>query len=69
LIITSSSTYRGEEIMSLYGDFEFVRAETEYRLERGRPAGWISGRAKNVLRRTPTRRTRDSLGGRHNDAA
>jgi hypothetical protein len=55
--------------MSLYGDFEFVRAETEYRLERGRPAGWIKGRGKSALRRVATRRTADSLGGRHNDAA
>jgi hypothetical protein len=56
-------------IMSLYGDFEFVKAETEYRLERGRPSGWIAGRTRGVRRRMPTRRTTDSGGTRHNDAA
>lgn len=55
--------------MSLYGDFEFVRAETEYRLERGRPTGWIQGRAKSARRRVATRRAADSVGSRHNDAA
>jgi hypothetical protein len=55
--------------MSLYGDFEFVRAETEYRLERGRPSSWIAGRSKAVRRRTPTRRAADSAGNRHHDAA
>lgn len=55
--------------MSLYGDFEFIRAETEYRLERGRPSGWIQGRAKSVRRRAATRRSADSAGPRHHDAA
>lgn len=55
--------------MSLYGDFEFVRAETEYRLERGRPSGWIADHARGVRRRKPTRRSTDSGGARHNDAA
>jgi hypothetical protein len=55
--------------MSNYGDFEFVRAETEYRLERGRPSGWIKGRSKSVLRRVPTRRSAGSVGTRYNDAA
>jgi hypothetical protein len=44
-------------IMSLYGDFEFVRAETDYRLERGRVAPWIVNRSKAVRRRVPMRRT------------
>ena len=48
--------------MSLYGDFEFVKAETEYRLERGRPSGWIAGRARGVRRRNATRRTTDTGG-------
>lgn len=55
--------------MSHYGDFEFVRAETEYRLERGRPSGWVKDRSKSVLRRVPTRRQAGSVGTRHNDAA
>ncbi len=55
--------------MSLYGDFEFIKAETEYRLDRGRPAGWIAGRTRGVRRRIPTRRYTDSGGTRHNDAA
>jgi len=55
--------------MSLYGDFEFIKAETEYRLDRGRPAGWIAGRSRAVRRRIPTRRYTDSGGTRHNDAA
>ena len=37
--------------MSLYGDFEFVKAETEYRLERGRLAPWVAGRKQG---RTPS---------------
>jgi hypothetical protein len=41
--------------MSLYGDYEFARAETEYRLERGRPAGWIKSRGRSVRRRVPDR--------------
>lgn len=53
--------------MSLYGDFEFVRAETEYRLERGRVAPWLRSGSRAVRRRMPmgrrtgaqtTRRTR-----------
>jgi len=55
--------------MSLYGDFELVRAETEYRLERGRPSGWIAGRSKAARRREPTRRSADSAGPRYHDAA
>jgi len=55
--------------MSLYGDFEFIKAETEYRLDRGRPAGWIASRARGVRRRTASRRYTDSGGARHNDAA
>jgi hypothetical protein len=43
--------------MSLYGDFQFIQAETEYRLERGRIAPWIAGRSKAVRRRVPMRRT------------
>jgi hypothetical protein len=43
--------------MSLYGDFEFVRAENDYRLERGRVAPWIVSRSKAVRRRVPMRRT------------
>jgi len=68
-----AAPHRGltEEIttMSHYGDFEFVRAETEYRLERGRPAGWIASRGRGALRRRPTRRPSDALGNRHPDAA
>ena len=55
--------------MSHYGDFEFVRAETEYRLERGRPAGWIKGRSKSVVRRVTTRRPADAVGAHHDNAA
>lgn len=55
--------------MSNYADFEFIRAETQYRLDRGRPAGWIKGRSTSVLRRVSTRRTADSVGARHDDAA
>lgn len=55
--------------MSHYGDFELIRAETEYRLERGRPSGWIAGRSKTPLRRKATRRSHDASGPRHHDAA
>ena len=69
-MLTSRTTYRGDHpIMSLYGDFEFIKAETEYRLDRGRPAGWIASRARGVRRRSASRRYTDSGGTRHNDAA
>jgi hypothetical protein len=47
-----------EEIttMSVYGDIQFIQAETEARFERGRTAPWIAGRAKTVRRRLPMRR-------------
>jgi hypothetical protein len=59
LIVTSHQQYhpRRSPIMSLYGDFEFIRAETDYRLERGRVAPWIVNRSKAVRRRVPMRRT------------
>ena len=43
--------------MSLYGDIQFVQAETEYRFERGRTAPWTAGRAKSIRRLMPMRRT------------
>jgi len=56
--------------MSLYGDFEFIRAETDYRLERGRIAPWTAGRKKAVRRRMPMRRTpAESARRARNDAA
>ena len=56
--------------MSLYGDYEFVRAETDYRLERGRIAPWVAGRKKAVRRRMPMRRTfAESARRRRDDAA
>ncbi len=55
--------------MSLYGDFEFVRAETDYRLERGRIAPWVTARSKAVRRRVPMRRTRAETVRRSRDAA
>lgn len=42
--------------MSLYGDFEFIKAETEYRLEKGRVAPWVAAPARAVRRRMPMRR-------------
>ena len=57
-------------IMSLYGDFEFIKAETEYRLERGRLAPWVAGRKKAVRRRVPMWRTAaESVSTRRNHAA
>lgn len=55
--------------MSLYGDFEFVRAESEYRLERGRIAPWIASRSKAVRRRTPMRRTPAESASPHRNRA
>jgi len=54
--------------MSSYGDFEFVRAETEYRLERGRPAGWFKRRGRSVRRRVPDRPASEVI-AHHGDAA
>jgi len=56
--------------MSLYGDFQFVKAETEYRFEKGRIAPWTEGRTKALRRRLPMRRTAaESVGARRNHAA
>ena len=56
--------------MSLYGDFQFVQAETEYRFERGRVAPWVQGRPKGLRRRMPMRRTAaESIGPRRRHAA
>jgi hypothetical protein len=56
-MITSERPFKEITIMSLYGDIEFIRAETDYRLERGRVAPWVAGRSKAVRRRLPMRRT------------
>jgi hypothetical protein len=61
-----------EEIttMSLYADIQFIQAETEARLERGRTAPWIAGRAKTVRRRMPMRRhASETIDARHSHAA
>jgi len=55
--------------MSLYGDFQFVKAETEYRLERGRIAPWYQGRTKALRRRVPMRRTAAESVSTHRDHA
>ena len=56
--------------MSLYGDIQFVQAETEHRFERGRTAPWVAGRAKTIRRLMPMRRTAaESIGPRHLHAA
>ena len=56
--------------MSFYGDFQFIQAETEARLERGRTAPWVATRAKAIRRRMPMRRTHaESIGPRHKHAA
>jgi hypothetical protein len=56
--------------MSIYGDIQFIQAETEYRLERGRTAPWVLGRAKALRRRMPMFRTpAESVGPRHKHAA
>jgi len=56
--------------MSLYGDIQFVQAETEYRLERGRTAPWVAGRAKSIRHRMPMRRTAaESIAPRRKHAA
>jgi hypothetical protein len=47
--------------MSNYGDFEFARAETAYRIERNRTAPWIADTARAVRRRVTRRRDDDSL--------
>jgi hypothetical protein len=56
-MVTSSRPLKEIAIMSLYGDYEFIRAETDYRFERGRIAPWVTGRTKAVRRRLPMRRT------------
>jgi hypothetical protein len=61
-----------EEIttMSFYGDPQFIKAETQYKLERGRNAPWVVGRAKALRRRMPMFRTpAESIGPRHKHAA
>ena len=56
--------------MSLYADIQFIQAETEARLERGRTAPWIVGRAKTVRRRMPMRRhASETIDARHSHAA
>lgn len=56
--------------MSFYGDPQFIKAETEYRLERGRNAPWVLGRAKALRRRMPMFRSpAESIGPRHKHAA
>ena len=57
--------------MSLYGDFEFIKAETEYRLERGRhrPLG-CRPQARPYAAGSPMRRTAaESVSTRRNHAA
>jgi hypothetical protein len=57
-------------IMSLYGDTQFIQAETDYRFERGRTAPWVAGRVKSIRHRMPMRRTAaESLVPRHRHAA
>jgi hypothetical protein len=56
-VTSSRQTFKEITAMSLYGDYEFIRAETDYRLERGRVAPWVAGRKKAVRRRMPMRRT------------
>jgi len=55
--------------MSNYGDYEFVRAETAYRLERNRTAPWVADSSKALRRRIVRRRTTDSQGPRTGHAA
>jgi hypothetical protein len=56
--------------MSLYGDIQFIQAETEARFERGRTAPWVADRAKVVRRRLPMRRhAAETIDTRHSHAA
>lgn len=55
--------------MSLYGDFEFVRAESEYRLERGRVAPWLRSGSRVVRRRMPMGRRTSAAAVRRRNAA
>ncbi len=56
--------------MSLYGDTQFIQAETDYRFERGRTAPWVAGRVRSIRHRMPMRRTAaESLVPRHRHAA
>ena len=55
--------------MSLYGDFEFVRAETAYRLERSRTTPFVADGIRAVRRRVIRRRTPDSQAPRTGHAA
>lgn len=69
-MVISSRPLKEITIMSLYGDFEFIKAETDYRFERGRIAPWIATRSKAVRRRMPMRRTRaEAVSSRHGHAA
>jgi hypothetical protein len=68
-VTSSSQTFKEITIMSLYGDFEFIRAETDHRLERGRVAPWIAGRKKAVRRRMPMRRTHAEAAARSRNHA
>jgi hypothetical protein len=57
-------------IMSQYGDFEYIKAETDYRIERARTAPWIDGGVKAVRRRVSLRRnTAESRRRSHDKAA
>lgn len=55
--------------MSLYGEQEFVRAETEARLERGRLAPWVAVRPRAVRRRMPMFRPLGAVRSRSSRAA
>ena len=57
-------------IMSLYGDTQFIQAETAYRFEQGRTSPWLAGRAKSIRHRMPMRRTpAEVIVPRHRHAA
>jgi hypothetical protein len=55
--------------MSNYGDFDFVRAETAYRLERGRTAPYVADGVRALRRRVVRRRTPDAQVPRNGHAA
>ena len=56
--------------MSLYGDIQFIKAETEYKLEHGRTAPWVEGPTKALRRRLPMFRSpAESIGSHHKHAA
>jgi hypothetical protein len=55
--------------MSLYGDIQFIQAETEARFERGRTAPWVAGRAKARRRFAMRRHAAETIDTRHSHAA